>query len=79
METVFYCAEKCGRQISLVGRSMHRIYNAARKCGYLKNVIKPIDPRDAKKISKDKNFKPYKMSTPDNNREQFLKIDHKLK
>ncbi len=54
METVFYCAEKCGRQISLVGRSMHRIYNAARKCGYLKNVIKPIDPRDAKKISKDK-------------------------
>ena len=36
METVFYCAEKTGRQISLVGRSMHRIYNAARQCGYLK-------------------------------------------
>ena len=54
METVFYCAEKSGRQISLVGRSMHRIYNAARKCGYLKNVIKPIDPRDAKKISREK-------------------------
>ena len=54
METVFYCAEKSGRQISLVGRSMHRIYNAAKKCGYLKNVIKPIDSRDAKKISKEK-------------------------
>ena len=43
METVFYCAEKTGRQISLVGRSMHRIYKAARQCGYLKNVIEPVD------------------------------------
>ncbi len=54
METVFYCAEKTGRQISLVGRSMHRIYKAAKQCGYLKNVIQPIDPRDAKKISREK-------------------------
>jgi len=54
METVFYCAEKTGRQISLVGRSMHRIYKAARQCGYLKNIIEPIDPREAKNISRDK-------------------------
>ncbi len=54
METAFYCAEKSGRQIALVGRSMHRIYKAARQCGYLKNVIEPIDPREAKNISKDK-------------------------
>ena len=54
METIFYCAEKTGRQISLVGRSMHRIFKAARKCGYLKDVIDPIDPREAKKISRDK-------------------------
>ncbi len=54
METIFYCAEKTDRQISLVGRSMHRIYKAARKCGYLKNVIEPIDPREAKKISRNK-------------------------
>ena len=26
MESIFYCAEKTERQISLVGRSMHRIY-----------------------------------------------------
>ena len=26
----------------------------ARQCGYLKDVIEPIDPRDAKKISRDK-------------------------
>jgi Predicted hydrolase of the metallo-beta-lactamase superfamily len=54
MESIFYCAEKLGRQISLVGRSMHRIYKAAKQCGYLKNIIDPIDPRDAKKISRDK-------------------------
>ena len=54
MESVFYCAEKLGRQISLVGRSMHRIYKAAKECGYLKDVIKPVDPRDAKNIARDK-------------------------
>ena len=54
METIFYCAEKSNRKISLVGRSMHRIYKAARQCGYLKNVMDPIDPREVKNISKDK-------------------------
>ena len=54
MESVFYCAEKTERHISLVGRSMHRIYKAARQCGYLQNVIEPIDARDLKNISRDK-------------------------
>ena len=54
METVFFCAEKIGRHISLVGRSMQRIYKAARQCGYLQNVIEPLDPRDTKKLSRDK-------------------------
>ena len=54
METAFYCAEKIGRQIALVGRSMHRIYKAARQCGYLNNVIEPLDARDTKNISRDK-------------------------
>ena len=54
MESVFYCAEKTNRQISLVGRSMHRIFKAAKECGYLKNVINPIDPRDTKNIERDK-------------------------
>tara|TARA_B100001250_G_scaffold348520_1_gene319247 strand:+ start:844 stop:2502 length:1659 start_codon:yes stop_codon:yes gene_type:complete len=54
METAIYCAEKTGRKIALVGRSMHRIYKAARQCGYLKNIIEPIDARDAKNIAKDK-------------------------
>ena len=54
MESAFYCAEKAGRQIALVGRSMHRIYKAAKQCGYLNNVIEPLDARDAKNIARDK-------------------------
>ncbi len=54
METVFFCAEKIGRHISLVGRSMQKIYKAARQCGYLQNVIEPLDPRDTKKLARDK-------------------------
>jgi len=54
MESIFYCAEKTGRKISLVGRSMHRIYRVARQCGYLNNLIDVLDPREAKKISREK-------------------------
>ena len=54
MESIFYCAKNTGRSICLVGRSMHRIYKAAKKCGYLKGLIEPLEPRDAKKVSKNK-------------------------
>ncbi len=54
MESVFYCAKKTGRNICLVGRSMQRIYKAAKKCGYLKGLIEPLEPRDAKKVAKNK-------------------------
>ncbi len=54
MESIFYCAEKIGRNVSLVGRSMNRIFNAARQCGYLKNIKEPIDPRAAKKLPREK-------------------------
>ena len=54
METIFYCAKKTGRSICLVGRSMQRIYKAARKCGYLGNLIDPIEPKNSKSVSKDK-------------------------
>ncbi len=54
MESIFYCAKKTGRSICLVGRSMQRIYKAAKKCGYLGNLIEPIEPKDAQNISKNK-------------------------
>ena len=53
MGVCFCCAEKTGRQISLVGRSMHRIYKAARQCGYLQNTIDPID-QEKQNISREK-------------------------
>ena len=54
MESIFYIAKQTKRNISLVGRSMHRIYKAARQCGYLKDLLEPVDPRDASKISRDR-------------------------
>ena len=54
MESIFYIAEQTKRKISLVGRSMHRIYKAAKQCGYLKDVVEPVDAREANKISKDR-------------------------
>ena len=54
MESIFYCAKKLGRNICLVGRSMQRIYKAAKQCGYLQGLIEPLEPRDAKKVTKNK-------------------------
>ena len=54
MQTVFQCASKVGRHVSLVGRSMHRIFNTAKSCGYFSDINSPIDPRDANKIPRDK-------------------------
>ena len=31
-----------------------RIYKAAKQCGYLQNLIEPIDPREAKNIERKK-------------------------
>ena len=53
MESIFNCAKKTGRAICLVGRSMHRIFKAAKKCGYLKGLIDPIEP-GSKKVAKNK-------------------------
>ncbi len=54
METIFYCAKKTGRSVCLVGRSMQRIYKAARKCGYLGNLIEPIEPKNSVNVAKNK-------------------------
>ena len=54
MESIFYIAKQTKRNIALVGRSMNRIYKAAKQCGYLKDVIDPVDTREANKISRDR-------------------------
>ena len=33
---------------------MHRIYKAAKQCGYLNNLTEPVDARKAKNISREK-------------------------
>ncbi|MFD2207295.1 ribonuclease J [Kiloniella antarctica] len=38
VESVMKAAEICGRRVVLLGRSMHRIYSAARENGYLQSV-----------------------------------------
>lgn len=54
METIFKCAEKIGRKVALVGRSMNRIYELARQCNYLQDIEPPIDVRETKKFPKNK-------------------------
>jgi ribonuclease J len=54
METVFKVAEKIGRHVCLVGRSMNRIYELARQCNYLQDIKVSIDVRDSKKMPKNK-------------------------
>jgi len=54
MESIFKCANKSGRHLSLVGRSMNKIYKVAKSCGYLTDVKPPIDPRDAIRLPRSK-------------------------
>lgn len=46
LETVMRVAEAHGRQVALVGRSMHRIVAAARESGYLQDLPPILDERD---------------------------------
>ena len=43
LETVAKVAQAHGRRVALVGRSMQRVYAAARDCGYLQDVAPLID------------------------------------
>ena len=50
----YFIAQKTGRSICLVGRSMQRIYKAAKKCGYLENLADLLSPRKRKIYQKIK-------------------------
>ena len=54
LEWKLFLLRKKDRKKYLFSRRSKRIYKAARKCGYLKGLIEPLDPRDAKKVSKNK-------------------------
>lgn len=54
LQTAFLAAEANGRRVCLVGRSMHRITNAAKAVGLLKDVAGFIDEQDAGSFPPDK-------------------------
>lgn len=39
-------AQKCGRRVAVVGRSLHRMIDAAMECGYLRDVPHFLDEED---------------------------------
>jgi len=47
LETAMFAAAEAGREIVVVGRSMHRMIDAAKECGYLKDIPPLRDERDA--------------------------------
>jgi ribonuclease J len=50
LDTVAKAAKAHGRQIALVGRSMHRIVNAAKETGYLKDFPRVLDEIEAAQL-----------------------------
>jgi ribonuclease J len=54
LDTVAKAAREHGRQIALVGRSMHRITNAARETGYLKDFPRVLDEVEAAQLPPSK-------------------------
>lgn len=54
LQTVGEVARKTGRHLVLLGRSMHRVAEAAKKTGYLKNFPKAVEEKDAGFLPPDK-------------------------
>ena len=53
LETAMRVGEAHGRHVALVGRSMHRIYQAARECGYLADLPPLVSDRDVGFLPRD--------------------------
>jgi ribonuclease J len=54
MQSVVRAAQKAGRHVALVGRSMHKIANAAIETGYLKEMPPVIDEESASDLPANK-------------------------
>ncbi len=53
VETALHVAERSGRQVAVVGRSLRKMIQAARDCGYLRHAPVPIDERVAAELPRD--------------------------
>ncbi|HLT02336.1 MAG TPA: ribonuclease J, partial [Geminicoccaceae bacterium] len=54
LETAMHVANEAGRMVAAVGRSMHRMIDAAREVGYLEDVPPLLDERAASELPPDK-------------------------
>ncbi len=53
LDTLIHAGEQAGRKVCLTGRSLHRIYAAARESGYLGNIQPIIDERSIGKYKRE--------------------------
>jgi len=54
LESVAYAAKQSGRHFALVGRSLWKFYEAARKVGYLADMDEPLNDKEAAAMPRDK-------------------------
>ncbi|MCB9984881.1 MAG: ribonuclease J [Micavibrio sp.] len=54
IQSICRAAEKAGRSVCLLGRSLHRMASNARECGYLGDIQDFVSERDLPRLSADK-------------------------
>ncbi len=54
LKSICLAANENGRQVALMGRSLHRMTAAARECGYLKDVLQFVSDEDVGYLPDDK-------------------------
>lgn len=54
LETIARAAEATGRTFGIVGRSLERIVDTARECGYLQDIPDPVRAREAGYLPRDR-------------------------
>ncbi|MDF1720933.1 MAG: ribonuclease J [Minwuia sp.] len=54
LESVAHAAKESGRHFALVGRSLWKFYEAARKVGYLADMAEPLNDKEAAAMPRDK-------------------------
>ncbi len=54
LESVAHAAKAAGRHFALVGRSLWKFYEAARKVGYLADMDEPLNDKEAAAMPRDK-------------------------
>jgi len=54
LETAMFAGAEAGREIVVVGRSMHRMIEAAKECGYLQHIPRLLDEREAAALPRER-------------------------